>query len=398
MKSLLIITSAPAARVAGKPFLDKKFCEGMRFYAEAWGGPVSCVAYLREAAFPFGQEFEEGDLPFKLRLLNRGQRITAEDLVNVDLVLCSGDNHEYFYMSDICAGLQTKLVYVIEYILETRLQINFLDPKKNFFEKLYSAVWNVKTEFYRRRAFKRADGLQANGFPSFSAYQKLSKNTLRYLDNRTGSLLFATDQEMASRVDHLNTGKRIRVVHSGRLEPMKGSQDLIPIARALTRKNIDFELHIFGAGSLESDIREDIELYALQDRVFLRGAIDFETELVPFVRQNADVYLSCHRQSDPSCSYIENMACGVAIAGYSNRMWTALCEDSKSGWCAPLGDYEALASKVAQASVNRKDTISQCKKSLEYANKHAFEKVFSQRIDHLLGTLSAFHAEKLKHA
>ena len=44
------------------------------------------------------------------------------------------------------------------------------------------------------------------------------------------------------------------------------------------------------------------------------GVVDFETELVPFTRQNADIFLGCHRQSDPSCTYLEAMGCGVAVA------------------------------------------------------------------------------------
>ncbi|GAB2516286.1 glycosyltransferase [Microbulbifer agarilyticus] len=398
MKNLLIITSAPASLVEGKPYLDRKFCDGMRFYAEGWQGQVSCVAYLRDTAVPFGQVYDEQDLPFRLTLLKPGQRLTRDDLQNVDLLMCSGDNHGYFYLADVCAELPTKLVYVTEYILETRLQINFISAKQNFLKKLYSAAWNVGTEFRRRRAFKLADGLQANGFPAFSGYSRVNENTLRYLDNRTDSSLLATEDEMAARVDHVTTGKRIRLVHSGRLEPMKGSQDLIPIARALVQQGVDFELHIFGTGSLELDIRDNIELYALRDRVHLHGVVDFDTELVPFVRREADIYLSCHRQSDPSCSYIENMACGVAIAGYSNRMWSALCEDSKAGWCAPLGNHQALAALIAQASGNRADLVSRCNKALMYARQHAFEKVFAQRLKHLEETLSASDAEELSHA
>ena len=42
----------------------------------------------------------------------------------------------------------------------------------------------------------------------------------------------------------------------------------------------------------------------------------FESELVPWMRQEADIFLSCHRQDDPSCAYLEAMGCGLPVLGY----------------------------------------------------------------------------------
>lgn len=112
--------------------------------------------------------------------------------------------------------------------------------------------------------------------------------------------MFATDQEMKSRTQRLLAKEPLRLTHSGRLEPMKGSQDLIAIARELRDSGIAFTIAIFGTGSLLPVIRGQIEKFKLQNQKRINRIVDFETELVPFVRAHGDIYLCCHRQSDPS--------------------------------------------------------------------------------------------------
>lgn len=383
MARLLVISSAPATLVDGKPFLDIKFIEGMRFYSDLWDGRVSCLLKQRDNTFPFGQSYDQDQLPFGLTLLPAKKTIGAEDINDSDIILCGGDNHEHLHLADICRAAQKKLVFIIEYIPETRRQIIFLDPARSLPRKLYSLLWTMKQERRRRRAFRQADGIQANGYPAFSVYSSMNSNTMMYLDNRVGETLLATEGELEARLKRLMSGAPVRLVHSGRLEHLKGSQDLIPIARRLASKGVDFTLDIFGTGSLEGEIRKGLKAHGLQGRVRLNGVVDFETELVPFARQHADVYLSCHRQSDPSCTYIESMGCGLAVIGYANRMWSALCRKSGAGWSAPLGDTDVLADAIVEAANNRQRLVECCRAARDFAGQHSFEHEFKRRITHL---------------
>ena len=383
MATLLVISSAPATLVDEKLFLDKKFVEGMRFYNKLWDGPVSCILKKRDNIFPFGQSYRQDQLPFNVTLLSANNAIDAEEINGHDIIFCGGDNHEYLNLANICRKAQKKLVYIIEYIPETRRQIIFLDPSRSLPKKLYSLLWTMKQERRRRQAFRLADGIQANGYPAFSFYSGINSNTILYLDNRVGKNLLATDKDMEARQQRLMSGAPVRLVHSGRLEHLKGSQDLIPIARRLASKGVDYTLDIFGTGSLEGEIRKGIEAHGLQDRVRLNGVIDFETELVPFAREHGDIYLSCHRQSDPSCSYIESMGCGLAVIGYANRMWSALCEESGAGWTAPLGDTDALSDAISEAVGEPERLTEACKAARSFAGEHSFEHEFKRRITHL---------------
>ena len=63
--------------------------------------------------------------------------------------------------------------------------------------------------------------------------------------------LFATEAEMRARETLRAAGGPLRLVYSGRLETMKGAQDLLPVARRLIERGVDFTLDIFGTGSLD---------------------------------------------------------------------------------------------------------------------------------------------------
>lgn len=195
--------------------------------------------------------------------------------------------------------------------------------------------------------------------------------------------MLATEDEMTARRDHLTSGARLRLIHSGRLEPLKGSQDLIPIAYYLREQKLDFILDVFGTGSLEADIRDGISRYKLQDHVRLQGVADFSTKLVPYARNNGDIFLSCHRQSDPSCTYLENMGCGLAIVGYDNKMWNSLMQESKAGWAAPLGNWKALAEKLLEISVDRNDVVLASERAWCFTKRNLLESTFNNRMAHL---------------
>ena len=77
----------------------------------------------------------------------------------------------------------------------------------------------------------------------------------------------------------------------------------------------------------------------LSDRVRLHGPVPFETRLVPLSRQTADVFVSCHVQSDPSCTYLEAMGCGLPVVGFANRMLAALVAAAVAMLAWPVNDW-----------------------------------------------------------
>lgn len=379
--TLVICAPAPVIGTEGGVRLDIKFVEGMRLHARDWQGPVRCVLWRGAPAIPFGDTFRPETLGFELVVLDDGAPLPESALTGAAVAMISADQTGLEPAMAAANAQGVPVVVGIEYTLETRLQINRLDREIGALRKLRRAQWLKGHEKRVRKALSAATGVQFNGYPALAAYGALTAKPLLYLDNRMDATMMATPDDMAARAERLRSGAPLRLIHSGRLEPMKGAQDLLPVMRALQGLGIDATLDIYGAGSLVAEI--EAGLGAFGGRVRLHGPVEFATELVPISRTQADVFLSCHRQSDPSCTYIEAMGCGLALAGYDNAMWSALSAKSGAGQVAPLGDATALAHKIADWSSDREALISAAETGLAFARAHDFHAEFARRMDHL---------------
>ncbi|MDQ2067374.1 glycosyltransferase [Xinfangfangia sp. CPCC 101601] len=380
---LLLIAPAPLLQIEpGRWALEEKFASGMKLHCEAWPGKVR-VLLRRPVGFQAGDSLPDTEGWFELALMEPGQPPEPAHLRGASVICASADMHELYGLPALIERPAQKLVYAVEYPLETQLQILRLDRQMGVLRKLRSAVWHLGQERRRRQAFRVADGVQANGWPAAESYGGLNANLLMYLDGRMTADLFATPEDMATRAERLRSGAPLRIVHSGRLEPLKGAQDLLPFARALRALGVDFTLDIYGDGSLAEGVRQGLADPGLQGRVRLHRPVPFRSGLVPILRREADLFLSCHRQSDPSCSYIEAMGCGLPVGGYDNRMWRGLLGESGAGLLVPMGRYAALAAGIAGWDRDREDLIAKASAALTYAQAHGFEQEFGLRMQQL---------------
>ncbi|MFM7333539.1 MAG: glycosyltransferase [Tabrizicola sp.] len=379
---MLMIAPAPVIETGDKLRLDVKFVEGMRVQQAYWPSRITVALRRGVAAIPFGRDYDRSDLPFDLLLLDPHEPLTAAHLDGAELIYAGGDDFHCLGLTDHLKPGQ-KIVYVIEYTHDTRMQILALDRSRGFLRRLKGGLWLRQQEKRRQRAFRAATALQANGYPAYDAYAGMTGDCLLYLDGRMTPDLFATEAEMAAREARLKAGGPLRLIFSGRLEPMKGAQDLVPVARRLTERGVDFTLNIFGSGALEGEVMAGMQQLKEPARVRLHRAVDFETELVPFTRTQADLFIGCHRQSDPSCTYIEAMGCGVAVASYDNRMWTRLNAESNAGWNVPLGQPLALADRVADLAQQPGAMGTASRNAWAFSRAHGFLPVFKRRMEHL---------------
>ena len=115
----------------------------------------------------------------------------------------------------------------------------------------------------------------------------------------------------------------------------------------------------------------------------LRGVLDFQTELIPIFRHSVDLFLCCHPQGDPSCTYLETLACGVPIVGYANEAWMGMHALTQAGWLIEMGDIELMAETVANIHHNRSVWLAAALAARRFALSHTFEKTVNERIQHL---------------
>ncbi|MDO9526795.1 MAG: glycosyltransferase [Gemmobacter sp.] len=381
MNRLLIVATAPVIEEGETLRLDVKFVDGMRAHCALWSGPVRCVLRRGATEVPFGASYRPEDLGFDLALMNAGDVIGAMQLDGAVAVFAAADDAQALGLVGVARTAGAKIVYSLEYTLETRLQIVRLDPARGFARRIWSMLWNMRQERRRVAALRAADGVQANGYPAYDAYRGLNPHTMMYLDGRMTPALMATRAEMAARRSHLVTGGPLRLIHSGRLEPMKGAQDLLPVMAALRAAGVAATLDIYGAGSMKDHLVEGAKAFG--GTVTLHDPVDFVSRLVPISRRTADIFLSCHRQSDPSCSYIEAMGCGLTVVGYANRMWTRMQADAGVGAVAPLGNVAGLVAAIGALDHERVELAEACDRSLAFAKAHDFPTEFARRMDHL---------------
>ena len=379
---MLMIAPAPVIETGDRLRLDVKFVEGMRVQQALWSKRITVALRRGAPSIPFGRDYDRSELPFDLVLIDPNEEITARHMDGFQLIYAGGDDFRCLGLTDHLTPGQ-KIVYVIEYTPETRMQILSLDRSRGMLGRLKGGLWLRQQEKRRERSFRAAVALQANGYPAYDAYAPMRADTLLYLDGRMTPELFATEAEMTAREAWRAADGPLRLVFSGRLEPMKGAQDLLPVAQRLIERGVDFTLDVFGTGALESELATGIQRLKDPGRVRLHGAIDFETELVPFTRTQADIFVGCHRQSDPSCTYIEAMGCGVAVASYDNLMWQRMNGEAKAGWGTPLGDPKALADRIADLARDPAAINTASRNALAFSRAHGFLPEFQRRMEHL---------------
>lgn len=380
-KTLLLCPSVGVWQVDNALFFDRKFYDGLLIYSKMWPGQLKLLMNIDKAEPPqFGLiQYDADNASFQLNIIASDERIKAQQLQGVHVVMGSADDFRQMHLSTLCNAMHIKCIYVIEYILETRIQIAILN-QVTLWKKYKSIIWLILQEFKLKKALKLASGIQANGMPAYKKYAPLTSNSLLYFDTRNSESMLITPDELEVRLAYLDKNKPLRLGFSGRLIAIKGAMDLIKIAHILDKNGVHFSFDIFGSGELQQHMQERINQYHLQGKVILHGAVDYASVLVPFVKSSLDLFICCHKQSDPSCTYLETYACGVPILGYANRAHTGILQQVDVGWSVPMNNTAEIAKMIEILDKNRQAVKLKAKASLTFAQKHTFEKTFEVRM------------------
>lgn len=378
--TLVVTPSVPFARHGTQLYLDIKAVEGLKKYAALWPGRVRCLMGLGDRAhIPFGKAYDAADLPFEIEQRSDNVQDHAALFDDAAMVLAAGDNYPDL---DIPATTRTPTVFVIENTLMTRMRILRLSQGLSF-RTAKSMAWIMLREPSRRRAFARAAGLQANGTPAYESYRHLSNAPMRYFDTRMTQAQHVTQDEVDRKVRQAIDGHPLRLAFSGRLAAIKGVDHLVPFAQALDRTGTPFLLDIYGDGPLRSSMQDAVVGAGLEAKVRLHGSISFDDALVPTLKREIDLFICCHRQADPSCTYMETLGCGVPIVGYDNAAFKGVAALGDVGRTVAMDDIDALVAAVVALSADRPALAKMIRAAAQVSRTHSFEQVVQQRIDHM---------------
>ena len=349
--NLIIIPSVSVWRNDNILSFDRKFYDGMLLYTKEWPGMVSCIVSLSNSSLlDFGVINKTIDeLQFKCIILEANEIITIDHLTGASIVLASADADNQLHISALCRKCHVKCIYVIEYIPETRYQITYLSTR-NPLVMLRRFLYIWQQEKKRILAFGISDGLQSNGVPAYYEYKKF-KNNLLYFDTRVYKNNCITDADLEARLNDLTKKKPLRLAFSGRLIRIKGADHLVYLALLLKQRKVLFSLTIYGAGELKDEMIAFIKKNQLESVVYLPGPVDFYNKLLPELKKNIDLFVCLHRQSDPSCTYLETLSCGIPIVGYKNRAFSGLLTMEDIGWAAKINDLKKIADIIEYLSI-----------------------------------------------
>ncbi|NTW52126.1 MAG: glycosyltransferase [Chlorobiaceae bacterium] len=381
---LVIIPSVPVWNNGGSLCFDRKFYDGIILYTQYWPGRISCIMATSRSARPdFGVVEKRADeLAFSCIVLGENEAVTEKHIKNADLVMASGDAHDQLYISELCRRSNIKCVYVIEYIPETRYQIASLTTRNPLILfRRFLFIW--QNEQKRIAAFRLCDAIQSNGTPAYHHYHSV-RNRLLYFDTRVSKKQLIGEAELETKLERLHQDKPLRLAFSGRLVRMKGADHLVKLAQLLKVKGVPFHLTIYGTGDLDGDMRAEIAGRHLEEQVSMPGPVDFHSQLVPDIKAKVDLFVCLHRQSDPSCTYLETLSCGVPIVGYNNRAFEGILQQADIGWGAKMNDLDGIAFIIGNLSSNRNELAEKSRNSVKFAALHDFETTYRNRIAHLL--------------
>jgi glycosyltransferase involved in cell wall biosynthesis len=381
---LTVIPSVPVWRHGADWVFDRKFYDGLLRYTRAWPGRVRCLAWRASTGEPgFGSVAARRDaLPFEVELLEEGDAVSRQHLAGSTMVMASADDHRQLGIAFLCKRLGIPCAYVIEYVPETRHQINQLEAPNRWVR--WRRDWFLKgRERARRAAFRACSGLQANGVPAYEAYRH-ARNPLLYFDTRVRRAQLIAVEALEARLLTLRENRPLRLAFSGRLIAMKGADHLVEAAHRLRERGVRAEWTLYGSGEMEASLRARVHRLGLSEVVRLPGAVDFEAALLPAIQSRCDLYVMLHRQSDPSCTYLETLACGIPIVGYDNQAFRGLLSLTGVGVGVALDDIDGVVEAIAHLDRHRCDIARMSHQARAFAAGHSFEDTFQRRVDHLL--------------
>lgn len=147
-------------------------------------------------------------------------------------------------------------------------------------------------------------------------------------------------------------GERKKTVAAvGRLEPQKNHHMLLEAFALFYKKHLDYQLRIFGEGSL----REELENKAKQLKI--EGAVVFEgfVSNVPEKIRDAGMYVLSSDYEGISNSLLEAMAMGMPVISTDCPIGgSKLCIDSyENGILTPIGDVDAFAAAMEKIASDK---------------------------------------------
>lgn len=165
--------------------------------------------------------------------------------------------------------------------------------------------------------------------------------------------------------------KQKRIVAVGRLEKQKNHKMLINSFAEISKENPDFELEIYGDGSMYETLKQQIDELGLTQKAFLKGN-------VPDVHKKiADAYMFVLSSDFEGLSnaLLEGMMMGLPCVSTNCAGSDEVITDGENGLLINVGDGEALTKAMRKLIEDEELARSMGKKARESTEKFAVNNI-----------------------
>lgn len=175
------------------------------------------------------------------------------------------------------------------------------------------------------------------------------------------------------------------IISVGRLEPVKGFDDLIDVFEIFQEKNPDWNLKIIGSGSQKEALKNKINSLNLQNKVLLLGELN--TEKVEEEYINSSIYVMTSHSESLGLVLIEAASAGLPLFAFDSCDGPKeIIQNGENGYLIPNRDKKQMAEKIAKTIENKQEMqrlSNNAKKILEKYSKEKVQKEWSEFLENL---------------
>lgn len=168
--------------------------------------------------------------------------------------------------------------------------------------------------------------------------------------------------------------KAHELIAIGRLEEVKGYDNLIYAANLIKDRLGDWMVTIYGAGSQEEKLKKQIKTFGLEKYIKMAGPTNQVFEKL----HEASGYLLTSRSEAFPMVVLESLACGTPVISYT---YPAIKEINKNGSILevePRNDYRAFSEMMLRFIEDKKLRNNLSKRSLKEAKRYDINEISSR--------------------
>lgn len=230
---------------------------------------------------------------------------------------------------------------------------------------------------YHHYLTRRSSLALLQGMDTFRAYERHANNPACVYDVHTGPGDFASDSDLATKLNAIAAGEPLHIVYAGRAAAMKGPLDWLDAIAAAVRAGVRLRAEWLGDGPMLAEMRQRVGARGLEAHVVLRGHVSDREALLDTFRR-AHLLLFCHKTPESPRCLIEALVSACPIVGYDSAYAGGLIETG-GGVLTPLNDVDALAASIRQLDADRQALVGLVRAAALAGQRFAEDRLYRER-------------------